>query len=296
MNGERTDPDGRGLSWSQETTHFPAPLTRWAAALYVDEESRVIRELCTEYGLLLDGIEMKEFEGWVYTAQVPLGGKARRPPPSFLVPVLRRLVPALRTRIAAARRAEATDAFAQVVERWVGGKEQAMLDEGQELLARDLGRLDDASLADLVESAMGLALRGAAEHFRLHGAGVNEIGRLGLALGKRGWSTADVCELFTGLSDTSTGPAAAQAEIVERARATGGLDALRGARSLDDVRAIGAEVADAVEDYLARWATRAVRYEVSEPTVAERPEWLLKVLQETATATPAAPRAAEHAE
>jgi phosphohistidine swiveling domain-containing protein len=291
-----TDPDGRGLSWTLEDVHYPTPVTRWTATLWVKEESRAIRELCRQYGLLLEGIEMKEIGGRVYTTTVPLGGKVRKPPPAFLVPVLAKLVPELRRRIGTMRRHEAGEEYRAVVDRWLGGLEDELLASGRALLSLDLGQADDDQLADAVGAAFALAFRGCREHFRLHGVGINEIGRLGLALTRAGWTPVEVTDLFTGLSDTSTGPARAQAEVVERARAAGGLDALAGATSLDDVRAIGPDVAAALDDYLTRWAVRAVSYEVAEPPIEDRPTLVLGARRDAAHRPPSSASAAEHAE
>jgi pyruvate,water dikinase len=292
----RTDPDGRGLSWTLEDVHYPAPVTRWTSTLWVKEESRAIKELCAEYGLLLDGVEMKEIGGRVYTTTVPLGGKVRKPPPAFLVPVLARLVPDLRRRIATMRRTLADEEYRAVVDRWLGGLEEELLAEGRRLLALDLGPADDAVLADALGDAFALAFRGCREHFRLHGVGINEIGRLGLALTRAGWTPAEVTDLFTGLSDTSTGPARAQAEVVERARQAGGTDALAGATSLGDVRAIGPDVAAALDDYLDRWAVRGMSYEVAEPAIVDRPSLVLGALRDAARRPPSSASEAEHAE
>jgi rifampicin phosphotransferase len=292
----RTDPDGRGLSWALEDVHYPAPITRWTATLWVKEETRAIKDLCAQYGLLLDGVEMKEIGGRVYTATVPLGGKARKPPPAFLVPVLARVVPELRRRIATMRRMEAAEEYRTVVDRWLGGLEDELLAEGRRLLALDLDSADEDALADALADAFALAFTGCREHFRLHGVGINEIGRVGLALTKAGWTPAEITELFTGLSDTSTGPARAQAEVVERARQAGGLDALAAATSLDDVRAIGPDVARALDDYLDRWAVRAVSYEVAEAPIVDRPGLVLGALRDAARRPPSSASEAEHAE
>jgi pyruvate,water dikinase len=292
----RTDPDGRGLSWTLEDVHYPAPITRWTSTLWVKEESRAIKDLCAEYGLLLDGVEMKEIGGRVYTTTVPLGGKVRKPPPAFLIPLLARVVPDLRRRIATMRRMEANEEYRAVVDRWLGGLEDELLAEGRRLLALDLADADDDALADALGDAFALAFTGCREHFRLHGVGINEIGRLGLALTNAGWTPAEVTELFTGLSDTSTGPARAQAEVVERARAAGGLDALADATSLDDVRAIGPDVAAALDDYLDRWAVRAVSYEVAEAPIVDRPGLVLGALRDAARRPPSGASEAEHAE
>ena len=61
---------------------------------------------------------------------------------------------------------------------------------------------------------------------------------------------------------------------------TNGLDTLAHAASLNDVRKISTTVGDTIDEYLDRWGLRAVRYEVAYPTVAERPDWLLRQLQE----------------
>jgi phosphohistidine swiveling domain-containing protein len=291
-----TDPDGRGLSWTLEDVHYPAPVTRWTATLWVKEESRAIKELCAEYGLLLDGVEMKELGGRVYTTTVPLGGKVRKPPPSFLVPVLAKLVPELRRRIGTMRRHERNQEYRAIVDRWLGGLEDELLASGRALLALDLGAATEDGLADAVGAAFALAFRGCREHFRLHGVGINEIGRLGLALTRAGWTPAEVTDLFTGLSDTSTGPARAQAEVVERAGQAGGLERLADATSLDDVRAIGPEVAAALGEYLDRWAVRAVSYEVAEPPIVDRPSLVLGALRDAARRPPSSASQAEHAE
>jgi pyruvate,water dikinase len=290
------DPDGRGLSWTLEDVHFPAPLTRWTATLWVKGETRAIKELCAQYGLLLDGVEMKEIGGRVYTSTVPLGGKVRKPPPAFLVPLLTRLVPELRRRIATMRRHEANEEYRTVVDRWLGSLEDELLAEGRRLLATDFSDADDAELADALGDGFALALRGCEEHFRLHGVGINEIGRLGLALSRAGWTPAEVTELFTGLSDTSTGPARAQAAVVDAARRTGGLDALGAATTLDDVRSIGPDVAAALDDYLDRWAIRAMSYEVAEPPIVDRPALVLGALRDAARRPPSGASEADHAE
>lgn len=292
IGGGNPPPDGRGLSWTLETSHFPSPLTRWAATLFVIEESRSIKELCREYGMIIDGIQMKEFGGWVYTALVPLGGKAAKAPPRFLVPLLCRVYLPLRRRIANARRTQAEDRTGKDVDRWLGGLEQRMLDDGRELLRRDLQGMDDAALADTLDAATDLAIRGAHEHFRLHGVGVQEIGRLGVALERAGWTMAEITDLFTGLSSTSTAPSKAQQTVIDAAEAAGKRDVLLAATSLDDVRASGPAVADALDAYVAEWTHRAIRYEPGAPTIAERPDWVLAVIKDQAGRPAASDRSA----
>src|SRR3954469_3539847 len=130
-----------GLSWDLEPSHFPDPLTRWSAELFSIEQTRAIGELVVRYGLVIDGVAMKEFDGRVYSAVVPLGGKQRKPPPALLVPLLCRVVPELRRRIARLKESDASDELAHVAERWLAEDEPRMLAQGRAQLARDLDGL-----------------------------------------------------------------------------------------------------------------------------------------------------------
>ncbi len=103
MADEATD----GLVWRLEAVRFPEPVTRWSAALFTTMEPAVIARVMEETGVLLDGVAAREFDGRVYTALVPLGGRARTT--RWLVPVLRRVRPELRRRLAAAHAADVAD-------------------------------------------------------------------------------------------------------------------------------------------------------------------------------------------
>ncbi len=273
--------DTGGLTWTLEPSHFPSSVTRWSAELTVQGQTEAIRRVVAEAGLPIDGLAFRELDGRVYTTIVPLGGKARRPPPKALLPVLLRVVPELRRRVAASRAWSSDDHPAKIVDEWLGGKEDAVRAEGRRLIAIDADSLSGARLADLIDEAFAYATDAWYWHFRLHGAGVWQIGLVGLELEREhGWTDIEFAELFTGLSDASTAPGRAQDAILESIAAAEGLDVLAAATSLDDVRRISTAVGRQVDDYLDTWGLRAVRYEIAYPTVAERPGWLLRQLQE----------------
>jgi pyruvate,water dikinase len=238
-----------------------------------------VKELAAEHGWLIDGIAIREEDGCVYYAVVPVGGKTRKAPPNFLVPLLLKVVPEMRRRVAAMRRDNATGYWEHAVDDWFDHREQELLDHADRLLTVDVGSLDDRELADLTRRAVDHSGACMKEHFHCHGAGIAAISTLGRELtAEHGFTTADFAALLTGLSGTTTGPALAQQAVVEAVVAAGGTDALRTASSLDDVRAIDETVAKALDDYLETWGRRAIRYQVSYPTIAERPEWVLSSL------------------
>ncbi len=273
--------DTGGLTWTLEPSHFPASLTRWSAELSATGQTDAIRRVVAEAGLPIDGLAFRELDGRVYTTIVPLGGKARRPPPKALLPVLLKVVPELRRRVAASRAWSSDDRPAKIIDEWLGGKEEEVRAEGRRLIAIDADALPGPRLADLIDEAFLYATDAWYWHFRLHGAAVWQIGLLGLELERdHGWTDIEFAQLFTGLSDASTAPSRAQDAIVEAVTADGGIDALAAATSLDDVRRISTAIGQQVDEYLDTWGLRAVRYEIAYPTVAERPEWLLRQLQE----------------
>ncbi len=273
--------DTGGLTWSLEPSHFPASLTRWTAEIGVNTQTAVIRRVMAEAGLPLDTLAFREFDGRVYTTIVPLGGKARRPPPKVLLPILLRVHPELRRRVAASKAWFGQGRPAQVIDEWLGGKEAELRDEGRRLIAIDVDETSSPKLASLIEETFAFVTDAWFWHFRLHGAAVWEIGLLGLELERdHGWTDIEFAALFTGLSNASTAPGKAQDVIVKLIADANGLDTLAHATSLNDVRKISTTVGDAIDEYLDRWGLRAVRYEVAYPTVAERPDWLLRQLQE----------------
>ena len=58
-----------------------------------------------------------------------------------------------------------------------------------------------------------------------------------------------------------------QQHVVDEVMAADASAALATAESLDDVRAIAPAVAKALDDYMATWGQRAIRYQVAYPTI-----------------------------
>jgi pyruvate,water dikinase len=272
-----------GLYWERDDAHWPGRLSRWCAEIMVCSYAKGIRELAAEHGWLLEGIAMREIDNCVYFAVVPIGGKARKQPPAFLVPLLLRVVPEMRRRVARLRRDNATGYWVKAVDDWYDHRERELLEQADELLNVDLGPLDDSELAALIRRTVDHANARMKDHFHCHGAGIANISTLGLELTARhGFTTTEFAGLLTGLSETTTGPAAAQQAIVDAVVAVGGVERLHAASSLDEIRTIDETVARALDRYLATWGRRAIRYQVAYPTVAERPDWVLAALKSQA--------------
>ena len=268
------------LEWTLESVHFPDPVTRWSSALYTTTQTAIIEQLMAELGILLDGVAYRELDGRIYTALVPLGGSARKPQPRWLLPIVSRTSPTLRQRLAAAHAADVSDWSGAVVEEWLDRAEDDLLERGRAYLVGDLTALNEEQVAARLDEQLRLVEEGLTWHFRLHAAGVDAIGRLGLELTRdHGWRVTELMDLFSGLSAATTGPAAAQEELAALVRAEGAAEALLAATTLADVAELSPNIAADLARYQDVWGQRAVRYEVACPTVVERPDWLLHHLQ-----------------
>lgn len=281
-NWETLDPGG--LHWEREDVHWPGRLSRWCSRIMVRDYARGIEELARDRGWLIQGVGIREVDGCVYFGVIPIGGRNLPQPPRWLarivMPLALKAIPEFRRRVKALDRDYDTNYWAGVIDDWTTERESALLAEADRLLSADLPGLSDADLAILAVEAMDHAGACMKEHFHLHGAGIHAISILGRELtADHGFSTAEFAGLFVGLSDATTGPAAAQQNIVDHVRAAAAEDLLRHATTLDDVRNIDPAVGDALEEYLSFWGRRAIRYQVAFPTVGERPDWILSALQ-----------------
>ena len=105
--------------WEREASHAPKPWTPMSLSVaFGDPRNQAFRRLFSEFGLLADALEMRQIGGWEYSRLVPLGGKDRPAPPAFLMPLLIRLVPEMRRRIARAVAAIRFDKPGRFIERW----------------------------------------------------------------------------------------------------------------------------------------------------------------------------------
>ena len=129
--------------------HWPGRLSRWCAELMVRRYAQGVKELAAEHGWLIDGIAIREVEGCVYYSVVPVGGKARKAPPAFLVPLLLRLVPETRRRVRRLREDNATGYWERAIDDWISHRERELIEQADVFLTADLEALDDPALADL---------------------------------------------------------------------------------------------------------------------------------------------------
>jgi len=262
--------------WMREASHAPVPWTPFNRAA-LRSRTPGVRRMCAELGLLFETIDWRDIGGWEYVRIVPLGGKDRPAPPARLAPLVFRLVPSLRRRVTACAAAMQADVCGRLVRRWY--------DEWQAEFARRLAELRDVDLPGLTDSELDAHLTDVLElldhgihvHMSLHGA--VEITLADLAFTCRdllGWEDARTCDLLCGLSAKSTEPSRVLAGLAELANERPALRRLLIERAaVDIVLAEDEHFAAAFTKFLRTHGCRALRYEVAEQNLDERPDLVL---------------------
>lgn len=237
-----------------------------------------------------DRIEVRSIGGWSYVRFCVIGnaGQARSR--------LRAVLAALR----------ADEPYLAVVRRWASdwGPELAgALDRAADI---DLAALADDALVAHIGEMHELAARAQRLHFAVGGASAIVWAGLGAVCAElMGWTgdaaVGQVVALLTGLPGKTTEPTVALAELAamagRRPAVRAALDALcsesadgqPGGTAGDELDALDrgdARFAAAVRDYLRRYGRRCVAPDLAEPTVAERPLMVLRLIRDHDTAPP----------
>ena len=266
--------------WTREASHAPQPRTPFTAGMLIFRD-RGIRQMCDELGLLFETLDVRSIGGWEYVRIVPLGGKQPPPLPGWLVPLVFRVVPSLRRRIRHSVAAIRSDVPGGLIRRWGQEWQPDLAARTAALREIEPAGLDDAGLEKYVAAVLALGEHGVAVHFRLHGALAVVLGELAfICRDQLGWDAAKVSELLAGTSRMSTAPARALAEAATIARQRPALRRLvEDGAPAGTVLAADQGFAEAIERYQREFGCRALRYELAEPCLDERPDLVLALVR-----------------
>lgn len=267
--------------WVREVSHAPQPHTAFNR-IFVELQVRSARRLGERFGMLFEGVDFREIGGYQYIRMVPLGGKDRPPPPARLLPLLARLVPAMRRQAKLAEQVLREDRASQLIARWHDDWRPGLVADLARLRAVDRGALDDAGLDAHLADALEAYFRLGDVKMDLHvAADMLTLSELAATCRELlGWDDAEALDLVVGLSPSSTAPVSDLDELAALVADRPAVrDLLLAGADLDAVTAADGTVAAAFDDYVDRHGHRTLRYEVAEPTFAERPDLLLGVLR-----------------
>lgn len=274
-----------GLGWEKDVAHYPELVTPFGWSVFGPAADAAVVAMSRDFGLMLAGLDQVSIGGEVYVRPVPPFGSPEpqgKVPPAPVMGLVSRLVPALRVRMKAAKRALTSGLPAQRLadwdDRWRGEFEQRT----QRMLAEDLASLDDAGLVDHLERGRTLLNDGHYVHFQLvmpYTLALHEL--VQLCKGLLGWDENDTLRLLVGSSPASVAGARSLDALRARVAARPELvDALRDAAAdpVAALRPVDPDVADELDAWLNAHAWRPTNYEPGSPAVIERPGVVTRLL------------------
>lgn len=210
---------------------------------------------------LAGGVEFRVIGGWLYSRSRPLE-------PAEMQQRISRIV---------------ADVYAdepgKTLQRWPGEWLPDLAARIRRLRDGDRTELTDRQLVEQLQAAESIRDDAFDSRFRVIGAQALVLGELGVFCQDRlGWPTYEVFGLLTGLPSKATEPTYQLAQLARMAR---GRPALRAElQRIDDgtvtrLAHIDAEFADRFATYQADYGQRRMGFDIAEPTLAERPTFVL---------------------
>lgn len=283
--------------WEVEATHFPRPLSRFVHEAFCKGFVKGFSEGTANYGLLLDHMEPRVVNGFLYMQPVAVGAPkgAMGPPPAPVLWLLTRIHPKIRARIGTNVRALGERRWRADLQTWDAVDKPAAIAKHLEIQAVDVAALPDPELGahivrcrDHVEDSVYL-------HHKYTIASMFVTGDF--VAGAAAWtglSAGELMSLLRGTSPISKGFATEELDVAAKAIVTS--DVARGVLdgpgpaegilgSLSEDPTAGAEVTA----YLDGVRYRSVGYDVGDLLAGEMPEILLEALRAAVAGTSAAP-------
>lgn len=269
--------------WELDSSHFQEPFSPMFRSTVLPAHELATYALSKELSLPFEGAQFREIGGWVYQHIVLPGGKEMPPPPAWLMPVLVRVVPQLRKMVKGMVAAVREDRLGQSVERWYAEWKPRTIAGLERLQGIDRPSLTDGELEQHLREVLAFVLERVRIHMLVTAADFIVVEFTLACQDLLGWDGPKSLELLSGLSSQSTEPAYRLAELARLARAR------------PDVRRLFAQVnqatsrqlaeadndfAAAFEDYMQDFGHRTLRWDINEPTVAERPELVLRLIRD----------------
>jgi pyruvate,water dikinase len=274
--------------WQREESHYPKPLTPLGSSLIIDGFNQAWPKIFEEFGMLLDGLELREIGGYVYQRAKPLGGRESgggKLPPKPVLWLLFRLHPSFRRRAARCKEAIGARRDRMLVDRWYEEWRPSLVSDIDRWRALDLASLPDDELARHLAELHHWASKSVDIHFNLAVAYAFPIALLAFFCRDRlGYSDQQVLPLLSGLSEASSEPALELAKLADLVRADKELTDAVLLADANEVHSLLAErrgdLAERFDEYLHRFGCRALRYELIEECLSERPELVASLLQD----------------
>ena len=263
----RIDPPGPGF-WEQDPVHFPRPVTRYWAEMHPEAFKRGFRELTSNYGMLIDTMEMRYPSGFAYKT---------------VTPVAESEIPA---RFARAEEALQTKFWREQLRQWDETFKPAAIAKHRELQAVDIDALTDDELVSYLGRCRDHHAEMIYQHMRFTGAAVIPTGDFLAHVGEwTGLPPAELLGLMRGASPVSSGASAELERLISAIGASPEAQEILAsdgdpADALDRLRSLDGEVGKAATAYLDLVGYRLLDgFDISGRYALEMPDTLLRAIR-----------------
>ena len=152
-------------AWLRDSLHFPDRLSPFGAEVWRTAVDRGLGEATATFGLLIATGELHIVDHRAYLEVIPFGPRRLPPPPSWLLPVLIRVIPPIRSRVARAVDAVRTDAAGRILEHWIDAEASGLQAELESRRAIDLAAMDMQRLVDHLDDTLEFFERACTKHW-----------------------------------------------------------------------------------------------------------------------------------
>lgn len=163
--------------WRRDAAAFPRPLTPFTAAWLLPTLNAGTRQALQDLGCLIDRIELREIDGYVYACLAPFGRQRQARPLALpFVRLLVRIAPKTRRRLNLAARAWRSGAYAESLGQWRREWRPALRTRLATLRTATPSSLSAGDLDAHVEQALRLGQDGLRAYARVQVAALMALG------------------------------------------------------------------------------------------------------------------------
>ena len=269
--------------WERDLAHASEPSSPMFRSALRGAHERATYALSKELSLPIEGAQFREIGGWGYIRIIVAGGKDLPPPPSWLMPILVRVVPQLRKMVKGMVAAVREDRVGKSVERWYAEWKPETIAGLEALKKVDRPSLADEELEQHLSEVVAFVLERVHIHMQVTAADFL-VAEFAIACEELlGWDGRKSLELLSGLSSQTTEPTLRLAELARMARERPAVRRLFDQVGRDTPRRLAeadGDFAAAFERYMQVFGDRTLHGDVNEPTMAEQPELILRLIRD----------------
>lgn len=278
-------PPGAG-NWDLDLAHVPGAVTPYMAEIYTEPSGRGFTDTTPRYGALLDKVDIRFVNGFMYAQPVPAGGGGGgKLPPKWLFKILLKLHPELRRRIKAARTVYDRKPWVDDLKSWEEEVKPAVIARNKELQAVDVSALSDEELLRHLEACRENHIENVYYHHYFDLAAMAPLADF--LAHARDWTDLSLGELFPlmkGATEESTGTMPelrTMLTAIGRSPSTLAMltSELAPEEKVEQLLASEGEVGEAARAYYEMIGHRVVDgYDIANPTVREMPELFVRCI------------------